>query len=138
MYLLKHPVGLTPVLCKNWEELYGAKAQLALVGADFWEEVQAEQVKGSGTYLMRLDEAHVAPYQPADHLIKEVYRMALEQQLYLPGAMPVLYAKEIAAVCSPHGYDLQTGFAIVYSLIRAEQVRTLYLDFSYYSGFFDI
>ena len=138
MYLLKHPVGLTPVLCKNWEELYGAKAQLALVGADFWEEAQAEQVKGSGTYLIRLDEAHVSPYQPADHLIKEVYRMALEQQLYLPGAMPVLYAKEIAAVCSPHGYDLQTGFAIVYSLIRAEQVRTLYLDFSYYSGFFDI
>lgn len=138
MYLLKHPVGLTPVLCKNWEELYGAKAQLALVGADFWEEAQVEQVKGSGTYLIRLDEAHVSPYQPADHLIKEVYRMALEQQLYLPGAMPVLYAKEIAAVCSPHGYDLQTGFAIVYSLIRAEQVRTLYLDFSYYSGFFDI
>ena len=138
MYLLKHPVGLTPVLCKNWEELYGAKAQLALVGADFWEEAQAEQVKGSGTYLIRLDEAHVSPYQPADHLIKEVYRMALEQQLYLPGAMPVLYEKEITAVCSPHGYDLQTGFAIVYSLIRAEQVRTLYLDFSYYSGFFDI
>ena len=138
MYLLKHPFGLTPVLCKNWEELRGAKAQLALVGADFWEEAQAEQVKGSGTYLIRLDEAHVSPYQPADHLMKEVYRMALEQQLYLPGAMPVLYEKEIAAVCSPHGYDLQTGFAIVYSLIRAEHVRTLYLDFSYYSGFFDI
>lgn len=138
MYLLKHPFGLTPVLCKNWEELRGAKAPLALVGADFWEEAQAEQVKGSGTYLIRLDEAHVSPYQPADHLMKEVYRMALEQQLYLPGAMPVLYEKEIAAVCSPHGYDLQTGFAIVYSLIRAEHVRTLYLDFSYYSGFFDI
>ena len=138
MYLLKHPFGLTPVLCKNWEELRGAKAPLALVGADFWEEAQAEQVKGSGIYLIRLDEAHVSPYQPADHLMKEVYRMALEQQLYLPGAMPVLYEKEIAAVCSPHGYDLQTGFAIVYSLIRAEHVRTLYLDFSYYSGFFDI
>ena len=138
MHLLKHPFGLTPVLCKNWEELRGAKAPLALVGADFWEEAQAEQVKGSGIYLIRLDEAHVSPYQPADHLMKEVYRMALEQQLYLPGAMPVLYEKEIAAVCSPHGYDLQTGFAIVYSLIRAEHVRTLYLDFSYYSGFFDI
>ena len=91
MYLLKHPFGLTPVLCKNWEELRGAKAPLALVGADFWEEAQAEQVKGSGIYLIRLDEAHVSPYQPADHLMKEVYRMALEQQLYLPGAMPVLY-----------------------------------------------
>lgn len=138
MYLLKHPFGLTPVLCKNWEELRGAKSQLALVGADFWDRSQAERVKESGILLIRLDEAHVSPYQPADHLIKEVYRMALEQQLYLPGAMPVLYEKEITAVCSPHGYDLQTGFAIVYSLIRAEHVRTLYLDFTYYSGFFDI
>lgn len=137
-YLLQHPFGLTPILCKSWEEISGTKAQLALVGADFWEESQAERVKESGMLLIRLDEAHVSPYQPADHLMKEVYRTALEQQLYLPGAMPVLYEKEIAAVCSPHGYDLQTGFAIVYSLIRAEHVRTLYLDFTYYSGFFDI
>ena len=70
--------------------------------------------------------------------MKAVYRTALEQQLYLPGALFTLYEKEIVAVCSPHGYDLQTGFAVVYGLIRAEQVRTLYLDFTYYNGFFDI
>lgn len=136
-YLLQHPSGLTPVLCKNWEELHSAKAKLALVGAAFWEETQAARAEQSGTLLMRLDEAHVSPYQPADHLMKEVYRTALEQQFYLPGAILTLYEKEVVAICSPHGYDLQTGFAVVYSLIRAEHVRTLYLDFTYYSGFFD-
>lgn len=136
-YLLQHPYGLHPVLCKSWEELKGANAQLALVGADFWEETQAAQMKDSGTLILRLGETYLSPYQPADHLMKAVYRIALEQQLYLPGAWSTLHDKEIVVVCSPHGYDLQTGFAVVYSLIRAEQVRTLYLDFSYYSGFFD-
>ena len=110
---------------------------MALVGASFWDETQAARAEASGTLLMQLDEAHLSPYQPADHLMKEVYRMALEQQFFLPGAFSVMYEKEIVAVCSPHGYDLQTGFAVVYSLIRAEHVRTLYLDFTYYSGFFD-
>ena len=137
MYLIRHPSGLTPILCNSWEELSDAKAQLALVGADFWEESQAEQLKRSGTFPIRLEEGHLSPYQPADHLIRKVYQLALEQKLYLPGAMRSLYEKEVVTVCSPHGYDLQTGFAIVYSLIRAEHVRTLYLDFTYYSGYFD-
>ena len=137
VYLLQHSYGLTPILCKSWKELYTVNAQLALVGADFWEESQAEQAKGTGTFLIRLDEAYVSPYQPADHLMKEVYQMMLEQRFYLPGAMKTLYKKEMIAVCSPHSYDLQTGFAIIYSLIRSEQARTLYLDFTYYSGFFD-
>lgn len=137
MYLLQHSFGLTPILCKSWEELRDANAQLALVGADFWEEAQSEQAEDPGTFLIRLDEKGLSPYQPADHLIREVYRMALEQKLYLPGAVRTLYEKEIVAVCSPHGYDLQTGFAIVYSLIRAERTRTLYLDYTYYSGYFD-
>ena len=137
VYLLQHPTGLTPILCKSWEELHGANAKLALVGADFWEEAQAARAEENGTLLMRLDEAHLSPYQPADHLMKEVYRTALEQHIYLPGALIALHEKEVVAVCSPHGYDLQTGFAVIYSLIRAEQVRTLYLDFTYYSSFFD-
>ena len=137
VYLLQHSFGMTPVLCKNWEELRESKAQLALVGGSFWEERQAEQTKKKGICLIRLEELYVSPYQPADHLMKEVYRVALDQQLYLPGALRTLYEKEVVAVCSPHGYDLQTGFAIVYSMIRAEHVRTLYLDFTYYSGFFD-
>lgn len=137
MYLLQHSFGLTPILCKSWEELRDAKAQLALVGADFWEEARSEQAEDLGTFLIRLDENGLSPYQPADHLIREVYRMALEQKLYLPGAARTLYEKEVVAVCSPHGYDLQTGFAIVYSLIRAEDKRTLYLDYTYYSGYFD-
>lgn len=137
MYLLQHSFGLTPVLCNSWEELCGAKAQLALVGTDLWEGSWAKLAESSGTCLIRLGENDVSPYQPADHLIKEVYRMALEQKLYLPGAMRTLYEKEIVAVCSPHGYDLQTGFSIVYSLIRAEHTRTLYLDYTYYNGYFD-
>lgn len=137
MYLLQHSSGLTPVLCNSWEELCDVKAQLALVGAGLWEESQAELAESLGTCLIRLGENDVSPYQPADHLIKEVYRIALEQKLYLPGAMQTLYEKEIVAVCSPHGYDLQTGFSIVYSLIRAEHTRTLYLDYTYYSGYFD-
>lgn len=136
-YLLQHPSGLTPVVCNGWEELYEAKTQLALVGSIFWEEAKAERAERMGIHLMQLDEAHLSPYQPADGLVRAVYRSALERQMYLPGAFTTLYDKEIVAVCSPHGYDLQTGFAVVYSLIRAEKMRTLYLDFTYYSGFFD-
>lgn len=136
-YLLQHPVGLMPVLCKSWEELHQAQVKLALVGASFWQETQAAQEKCAGVYVVQLDEAHVSPYQPADHLMKEVYRIALEGQIYLPGALRTLCGKETVAVCSPHGYDQQTGFAVVYSLIRAEEKRTLYLDFTYYNGFFD-
>lgn len=134
---MQHPVGMTPVLCKSWEELCRAQAKLALMGAAFWEDAQKVREKCPDVFLIQLDESHVSPYQPADHLMKEVYRLALERQLSLPGAIRTLCNKEAVAVCSPHGYDLQTGFAVVYSLIRAEQVRTLYLDFTYYSGFFD-
>ena len=55
---MQHPSGLIPILCKNWEDLHRGKAQLALVGADFWEESHAEQAKGTGTFLIRLDEAY--------------------------------------------------------------------------------
>lgn len=136
-YLLQHPFGLTPVFCRNWEELHRAKAPLALVGADFWEEKQVEQEEKAGTLLLRLDEEHLSPYRPADDLIRDVCQTALDRQIYLAGAMMTLYEKEVVVVCSPHGYDLQTGFAVVYGLIRAEHLRTLYLDFTYYNGFFD-
>ena len=136
--MLQHPTGLVPILCKTWEELHGTKAKLALVGADFWVAAQVAQAEDAGMFLIRLDEAHLSPYQPADHLMRQIYRLALDRQMNLPGALITLHAKEIVAVCSPHGYDLQTGFAVVYSLIRAEHTRTLYLDFSYYSGFFDM
>lgn len=124
------------MLCRDWEELYHTKAALALVGESFWEDARAARAKEEGIFLMRLGEAHICPYQPADNLLKEVYALAAKRQLYLPGAFHTLYGREIVAVCSPHGYDLQTGFALCYSLIRAEKKRTLYLDFSYYSGFF--
>lgn len=131
-----HRSELKPVLCHSWEELRDAKTTLALVGERFWEEEQAALAKEEGTFTVRLGEAHICPYQPADHLLKEIYALALEQQCCLPGAFRALYERKVVAVCSPHGYDLQTGFAFLYSLICAEKRRTLYLDFSYYSGFF--
>jgi hypothetical protein len=134
---LSHAVGLTPVLCASWEELHTAASQLALVGASFWEEAQAAQEQQAGRVLLRLEEGYLLPYQPADALIRAIYQAALEKQLYLPGAFPVLYEKEVVAVCSPHSYDLQSVFAVVYSLICAERKRTLYLDFTCYNGFFD-
>lgn len=136
-YLLQHPLGLTPVLCKSWEELFDSEADLALVGADYWGEEQAAKAASSGIAVLQLDGAQLTPYQPADLLIKAVYRTALEQQISLPGVLTALHEKEVVAVCSPHGYDLQTGFAVIYSLLRADTVRTLYLDFTYYNGFFD-
>ena len=136
-YLLQHPMGITPVLCKSWEELFDSDADLALVGADYWGEEQAAKAKTSGIAVLEMDEANLTPYQPAALLIKAVYRMALEKQIPLPGALTAMHEKEVIAVCSPHGYDLQTGFAVIYSLLRADTVRTLYLDFTYYNGFFD-
>lgn len=139
VYLLQHPTGWMPVLCKNWDELRETNAQLALIGAAFWEELQVRKAESMGMLLIRLDQEHVSPYQPADMLIKQVYRTALEQNIYLPGVLHALFEKkEIVAVCSPHSYDLQTGFAVVYSLLRAEHMRTIYLDFTYYNGFFDM
>lgn len=126
-----------PVLCHSWEDLHTADAPMALVGTGFWEEEQVSQAKDKGMLIMRLDEGHISPYQPADILMKQVYEIALAEQFFLPGAVTTLCGKEVVAVCSPHSYDLQTGFAVVYSLICAEKKSTLYLDFSYYSGFFD-
>jgi hypothetical protein len=137
VYLMSRPVGLSPVLCENWEELHTAGTQLALVGAAYWQEEQAALEQENGKVLLRLEEGFLMPYQPADALIREIYQRALEQDLYLPGAFPALYEKEVVAVCSPHSYDLQSAFAVIYSLIRGESKRTLYLDFTYYNGFFD-
>ena len=47
-YLLQHPSGLTPICCKSWEDLRASDARLALVGADFWEDVQAAQLSEKG------------------------------------------------------------------------------------------
>ena len=124
-YLLQHPFGLIPVLCKSWEEICTSGANLALVGADYWEEGLVEKGERDGILILRLDEAYLTPYQPADKLIKEIYQIALEQQICLPGALTTLHEKEVVAVCSPHGYDLQTGFAVIYGLIRADTARTL-------------
>lgn len=136
-YLLHHPMGITPVLCKSWEEVFDSDADLALVGADCWGNEQEAKAAESGIAVLLLDEAQLTPYQPADQLIRAVYRIALEKQIPLPGALTVMHEKEVVAVCSPHGYDLQTAFAVIYSLLRADGVRTLYLDFTYYNGFFD-
>jgi hypothetical protein len=137
IYLLSHPVGLAPVICESWEELHTAASQLALVGTADWEEGDAALEQEAGRIVLRLGEGYVMPYQPADALIREIYQIALSRELYLPGAFPALYEKEVVAVCSPHSYDLQSAFAVVYSLIRGESKRTLYLDFTYYNGFFD-
>lgn len=136
-YLFLHRGGLKPVLCAGWEELHTEKAPLALIGERFWEEREAARAGEEGILLIRLGEGHICPYQPADCLLREVYAFAVEHRCYLPGAFHALYEREVVAVCSPHGYDLQTAFALVYGLMRAEKKRTLFLDFSYYSGFFD-
>lgn len=135
--MLQHRFGLMPVLCHSWEDLHLAKALLALVGEDFWEETQVTRAREEGALIIQLSEDAVSPYQSADNLVRQVYETALDRQLALPGAFTALYKKEVVAVCSPHSYDLQTGFAVIYSLLRAEKMRTLYLDFSYYSGFFE-
>ncbi len=136
-YLLHHPLGLTPVLCKNWEELRASKGDLALVGSAYWQDEEVARTKKEGIAVLQMDEAHLTPYQPADQLVRSIYQEVLEQNIHLPGAITALHEKEVVAICSPHGYDLQTGFAVVYSLIRAETVRTLCLDFTYYNGFYD-
>ena len=116
--------------------MYETQAKLALVGEAFWEEQSVRQAQEAGMLLVRLDEAHVSPYQPADMLIKNIFQIASSHELYIPGALQRVYEKEIVGICSPHSYDLQTGFGYVYSLIRAEEKRTLYLDFTYYNSFF--
>ena len=75
------------MLCKSWEEICTSGANLALVGADYWEEGLVEKGERDGILILRLDEAYLTPYQPADKLIKEIYQIALEQQICLPGAL---------------------------------------------------
>lgn len=138
-YLLRHPLGLQPVLCGSWEELLEAQTPLALIGHELWSEEKVQTARARGMLLMELREPELSPYQPADCLIREVYRRAQEQHLELGGSGRFLYDRtRVAGVCSPHGYDLQTGFAFIYGLLHAEEVRTLYLDFTYYNGFFDV
>ncbi len=137
-YLLACQPGVKPALCGGWEELRESGTKLALVGAGFWDDAQAEAAEAAGIFVIRLDEEHLSPYQPADALMKAVCKLALDRQMYLPGALRALYGeRRIIAVCSPHSYDMQTAFAVAYGLIQAESRRVLYLDFTYYSGFFE-
>ena len=137
-YLMLHGGSLQPVLCDSPQMLFRSGAPIGLVGASYYQEVQ-EAKAVEGMQIFWLGEGQISPYQPADALIRELYRQAMERQIFLPGALRTLgHDKELIAVCSPHGYDQQTAFAVVYSLLRSEQVRTLYLDFMYYNGFFDI
>lgn len=138
-YLMLHDYGLRPVLCDSPQELYQSKALIGLVGAAYHDMLRETEAGDTGIQLFLLGEQGISPYQPADALIREIYRQSLERQICLPGAVRTLYAhRELVAVCSPHAYDQQTAFAVVYSLLRSEQTRTLYLDFTYYNGFFDI
>ncbi len=137
-YLMLHGGSLQPVLCDSPQMLFRSGAPIGLVGASYYQEVE-EAKAVEGMQIFWLGEGQISPYQPADALIRELYRQAMERQIFLPGALRTLgHDKELIAVCSPHGYDQQTAFAVVYSLLRSEQVRTLYLDFMYYNGFFDI
>ncbi len=137
-YLLQHPFGLQPVLCRSWTELLAAQAPISLIGRDFWSEMEVQTAQAKGMLLLELGEPELSPYQPADCLIREIYRRALQQHLELGGSGRLLYDKtRVVGVCSPHGYDLQTGFAFIYGLLHAQETRTLYLDLTYYNGFFD-
>ena len=138
-YLMLHGGSLQPVLCDSPQMLFESGAPIGLVGAFYYQEVQELGAVDEDMQLFWLGEGQISPYQPADALIRELYRQAMERQICLPGVLRAMrYDKELVAVCSPHGYDQQTAFAVVYSLLRSEQVRTLYLDFMYYNGFFDI
>lgn len=134
-----HGGGLQPVLCDSPQMLSESGASIGLVGASYYDRVLESGITDEDMHLFRLGESGISPYQPADALIRELYHQALEQHICLPGALTALgCGREVVAVCSPHGYDQQTAFAVVYSLMRSEQVRTLYLDFTYYNGFFEI
>lgn len=135
-YLLQHASRITPVLYSSWKELLRDPAGIALVGTGFWSDEEAKKVAGKGVEILRLDEAYLTPYQPADQLMKEVYQLLMERQIFIPHVLHTYYKKEVIAVCSSHGHDLQTAFAFIYAALRSEKKRTLYLDFSYYNGFF--
>ena|GEM_PF-4244568 len=138
-YLMLHGCGLQPVVCDSWEALYRSGASVGLAGISYRDTLGQEAAAHEDVSLFWLGEGYISPYQPADAVIRELYRQSLERQIVLPGALRALnYNKELVAVCSPHAYDQQTAFAVVYSLLRSEQVRTLYLDFTYYNGFFDV
>ena len=140
-YLLNHRSIWKPVYCENMKELEAAQADLALVGQSFWmrEEERLAQnknwifldAKGTNAQLR-----HIQPYQPADLLLQEISELVIANGMQIP-VVTAQCATQVVAVMSPHGYDLQTGFAIVYSLIRAQSKRVLYLNFQYYCGFFD-
>lgn len=130
-----HPSCLLPVLCSDWEELEKADAPLALIGVPYWKDEPQRNTAAQHSLLIPLTESVLSPYQPADRLLREIYAIALEKEICLPGAICELSDKEIVAVCSPHGYDFQTGFCLIYGSLQAQTKRTLYMNFQYYSGY---
>ena len=137
-YLMLRDYGLQPVLCESEESMLDSDAPIGLIGAGYTDAFSGIQEAAGDKQLLLLGTGALDPYQPADELIRALYRELLERQISLPGALRTLYGdKELVAVCSPHSYDRQSDFAVVYSLLRAQEIRTLYLDFTYYNGFFD-
>lgn len=134
-YLLGHPSCLQPVLCSDWEELEDVKAPIALIGGNYWQDEARKNASTQHMFLIPLIEKVLSPYQPADQLLRQIYALALEKDIYLPGSLCELSEREVVAVCSPHGYDFQTGFCLVYGSLQAQTKRTLYINFQYYSGY---
>lgn len=140
-YLLHHRSVWKPVYCDSMEELEEAQADLALIGQSFWMREEERLAKNKNWIF--LDEKgtnaqarHVQPYQPADLLLQEISELVIANGMQIP-IVTAQSSTQVVAVMSPHGYDLQTGFALVYSLIRAQSKRVLYLNLQYYCGFFD-
>ena len=140
-YLLSHPEGFQPVYCNSMEELEAIKADIAIIGKDFWDN-HPEDLSKNKNWLF-LDEKgaaggerHIMPYQPADTLLMEIRQQLIQSGISIPSPVST-GPTQLEAVISAHGYDLQTGFALVYSLIQAQNRRVLYLNLQYYSGFFD-
>ncbi len=130
--------GICPILCESVEAFLNSGAKIGLADESYAKQLGGRQNKVDGMELFFLGENGLDPYQPADELLRRLYQLLLEHHVSLPGALRTLYGKkELVVICSPHAHDRQCDFAVVYSLLRAQVKRTLYMDFTYYNGFFD-
>ena len=142
-YFMEYQKQLQVQLYTNPEELPEdqLKAQIILIGQEFQTEHIRLRCTGQCFFLGAAEgmprELCLNPYEPGDVILQRIYQQLLKQEIYLPGLGRFGHKKQLVGVFSPHGYDLQTGFSFLYSMIYGETRKVLYLNFQYYDGFFE-
>lgn len=128
-FMQEHMVSVL-LLSEKWQyEDFQGMAELIILLTD----------KSTSERLEILDRepVSVCKFQSAEMICKKVLNICTNCSIAesFAGAIPLKASCEIVGVYSPIKRSLQTSFAFIYSRLKSNRKKTLYLNFEVFSGF---